>query len=269
MIRFGLCTDSHYAERNPKKLRYYKHALDKMKVFIDHMNKEAVDFIVHLGDFKDQGVEENPVNTLTFLDSLESVFKQFNGPRYHCVGNHDVDSIYKQMFLDHIENTGIEKDKSYYSFDCKAFHFVVLDANFDEENQHHYMKGGSDWEKPFLSQRQLDWLERDLDFTELPTIIFCHHPIFEYYYEKYFMFVRNYAAAQSIFQDSGKVTCVFQGHVHEERYEVINGIHYFTSNAMVAYSYANNSYSIVEVEEGEIRINGFHRASTYIFSLAN
>ena len=32
-----------------------------------------------------------------------------SGPRYHCVGNHDVDSITKQQFLENIENTGIPK----------------------------------------------------------------------------------------------------------------------------------------------------------------
>jgi hypothetical protein len=40
----------------------------------------------------------------------------------------DADSISKEQFSDSVENTGINAGRTYYSFDFKGAHFVVLDA---------------------------------------------------------------------------------------------------------------------------------------------
>ncbi|MEL6976426.1 MAG: hypothetical protein AAGL29_13665, partial [Bacteroidota bacterium] len=49
-IRFGLASDSHYAERSPSGTRYYKGALAKMRDFVSVMNTIGVDLVMHLGD---------------------------------------------------------------------------------------------------------------------------------------------------------------------------------------------------------------------------
>lgn len=265
MIRFGLTTDSHYADRDNHNLRNFRDACLKMEEFIQVMNEKAVDFIIHLGDFKDEGVFKKEENTLKYLRELEDIYSKFKGPTYHCVGNHDIDSITKKMFLEGITNTGIAEDRSFYSFDMNNYHFIVLDANYTIDGVDHYMKDDeTNWENPFVPQSELEWLEKDLAQTELPVILFSHHPVFEVYYEKYSMFVKNYLDVLKIVNSSKKVVAAFHGHIHEERHELINGVHYFTSFAMVDYPYPENAYAIVSIDEKGIEINGYGRSSSQV-----
>lgn len=257
-VRFGLVTDSHYADREPAGKRYYRESLDKMKECIDVMNKEKVDFVIHLGDFKDEDKNKESEDTLKYLRAIEAQFGKFDGPRYHCVGNHDVDSITKQQFLSNVENTGIGQDKSYYSFDSGDFHCVVLDSNFHEDGRDHFYKEGADWRNTNMPQDELQWLSEDLKSTDLPILIFTHHPLHTFKKHE----VRNYEDIQRVLESQKNVVAVFQGHVHQENYVNVSGIHYFTQLAMVDHSGPeNNSFSIVSISEEEIQIDGYRRVS--------
>ena len=263
-VRFGLATDSHYADREPTGTRFYRQSLQKMEEFVETMNKAEVDFAIHLGDFKDESPDKEEENTLRYLREIEKVYAKFEGPRYHCVGNHDVDSINKDLFLANIQNTGIPSTHSYYSFDYQDFHFVVLDANFNKEGIDHFYKNGADWQDTQLSRKQINWLKSDLGSTDAPTIIFCHHPLFEYRRDGYTFHVNDYQEIQTILQSHGKVIAVFQGHVHEEKYEMIGGIHYITQLGMVDFEgLDNNSFALVEIDDQNIRIEGFKRTASY------
>ncbi len=261
-IKIGLVTDSHYADREPANNRYYRQALDKMKEFIQVVNEEGVDLIMHMGDFKDEDPNQRTKDTLDYLRQLEAVYGLFAGPRYHCVGNHDVDSITKSQFLKNIENSDITNSQSYYSFDLKGFHFTVLDANFHRDGRHHFYRAGADWQDTNITGEQMEWLRQDLESTSLPTLVFCHHPLFEYFRDGLKFHVNQFREVQSIMEKSGKVLSVFQGHVHEERYQRIHDINYYTQNAMVDFSgLENNSFSIVEVQPATTVVRGFKRVS--------
>lgn len=267
-VRFGIASDSHYADREPAGTRYYRQSLGKMREFVTEMNSEEVDFVIHLGDFKDEDRTKNEMSTLDYLKKIEQVYSEFRGPRFHCVGNHDVDSITKKQFLEHIENTDIPQDKSYYSFDIKGCHFVVLDANFNEDGSNHYFLEGTDWQNTNLTKEQLKWLELDLEQTENPTFIFCHHPLFEFNREGKKYHINKFEKVQQILNDSGKVLAVFQGHVHEERHIEIKGIHYITQNGMVDYQgWENNSFAMVEIRRNEMQLFGYQRANSNDFKL--
>lgn len=262
-VRFGLATDSHYADRDPAGTRYYRQSTDKLKEFTEVMNKEKVDFVIHLGDFKDEDSGRKELDTLHYLNEIEEVFSQFEGKTFHCVGNHDVDSITKKQFLENITNSGISKEKSYYSFDVNGIHFVVLDANFDAEGNDHFFKEGGDWQDTNITTPQLNWLKEDLKTTPFPTVVFCHHPLFKYPSKKYKYHINNYEEVQRILEDSGKVLGVFQGHVHDEKFVEQKGIHYITQFGMVDYSgLENNCFSLVEIDEKEIRIHGYKRSTS-------
>lgn len=261
---FGLATDSHYADREPAGTRFYRQSLAKMDEFVEVMNREKVDFVVHLGDFKDEDPNQREEDTLRYLKALEERYGQFKGPRYHCIGNHDVDSIRKEQFLANIENTGISKTKSYYSFDRQNIHFVVIDANYHKDGRDQFYKEGANWQDPNIPQVELDWLEVDLANTDKSVIIFCHHPLYVYPHEENHYYVNNYRAVQEIMEASGKVRAVFQGHVHHEHYAEVNGIHYITQLGMVDYEgIENNSFAMVELSENGIKIQGFERTSDW------
>lgn len=260
MVRFGMLSDIHYAEREPQWNRLYRQSLAKVKEAIDRMNQEKLDFVIELGDFKDQDEVPNETNTLEYLTNIESVFHKFKGPTYHVLGNHDTDGISKQQFLERVENTGIPNTESYYSFNRKGIHFVVLDGDFTKEGKA-YDHGNFSWDDSFIPESQINWLKDDLKENTLPVIVFVHQMLSPTRDVK--LEVQNAAEVRQVLEQSGKVLCVFQGHVHEESYNLINGIHYYSVNAVVdGDGPENNAYMIVDVyKNGSLKIDGFRRAT--------
>lgn len=266
LVRFGVLSDVHYADREPAGNRFYRQSPGKVQECIDLMNLKKVDFVIELGDFKDQDLVPNETNTLKYLSDIESVFRKFNGPTYHVLGNHDMDGISKKQFLERVKNTGIPTTESYYSFKQNGLHFVVLDGNFTIKGKE-YDHGNFSWEDTFITGSQISWLKDDLKQNKLPVIVFIHQMLDDS--EGVKQNVQNAAEIRQILEQSGKVICVFQGHVHEERYNFINGIHYYSVNAVVdGDGTENNSYQIVEVyKDRSLKVNGFRRASEREFLL--
>ncbi len=265
LLRFGLLSDVHYADREPLGARFYSQSFDKMKECIEFMNQNKVGFIIELGDFKDQDAVPNEANTLKYLESIESVFRTFEGATYHVLGNHDMDGISKQQFLERVENTGIPKDKSYYSFLNSGIRFIVLDGNFMKDGTA-YDRGNFIWTDTFIPEEQLNWLKAELNSGDQSTIVFIHQMLDDSLGEN--RSVTNAEEVRKVLEESGKVRCVFQGHVHEEHQSYINGIHYYSVNAMVdGDGKENNAYQIVSVfENGNITVDGHRRASDTSFN---
>jgi len=264
LVRFGLFSDIHYADREPVGNRFYRQSLTKVQETIDKMNEGKVDFVIELGDFKDQDPIPNETNTLKYLTDIESVFRKFNGPTYHVLGNHDMDGISKSQFLERVVNTGISSSKSYYSFNLNGIHFVVLDGNFTKENKA-YNHGNFNWEDTFFPESQANWLKDDLKANQFPAVVFIHQMLDDSKGVK--QSVKNAAEVRQILEQSGEVIGVFQGHVHEERYKLINRIPYYSVNAVAdGDGPENNSSIIVDVyKNGGLMIKGFHRASDQEF----
>lgn len=256
VLRFGVVTDTHYAQKNVYLNRYYREAAGKLKKFIAHMNREKVDFIVHLGDFKDEGNIPSEEETLGFLKEVEAVYRKFQGPRYHVLGNHDMDSISKAQFLAEVENTGIAKDASWYAFNKNGIQFIVLDANF-KKGFIPYDHGNFDWRESYLPPGQIEWLQQQLEKNDSPTIIFVHQ-VLDPHVEKDYQ-VSNGDQARIIIQQHKQVKAVFQGHIHEYVYHKIKGVHYWCIPAMVEGSRAHNTaYAVVEIyKDGNVLVKGF------------
>ena len=256
-LTFGIVTDTHYADTDPNGSRNYRESLVKMTEFVNLMNDKKVDFIVELGDIKDR---DNPVkeeSTLKYLEVIEKVYGKFNGPRYHVLGNHDVDSISKEQFLARVENTGIAKKSTHYSFDLKGIHFVVLDANYNADGSD-YDHGNFDWTDANVSLEQLNWFKKDLASSTRPVITFVHQQLDVTGSTG----VKNGPEVRQVLQDSKKAQVVFQGHHHAGHYSFIEGIHYYTLKGMVEGSgVRNNSYAIVEVyDDNSIVVTGYRKA---------
>lgn len=256
-VRFGIVADSHYADTEPEGTRCYSESLNKLSECVATMNARKVDFLIELGDFKDQDKQPVESKTIEYLQKIEEVFQQFNGPTYHVLGNHDLDSISKQQFLTSVKNTGIDSDRNYYSFDFKGLHFIVLDANYRADGTD-YDHGNFDWTDSNIPQHELDWLRQDLAETHNPTIIFVHQLLDG----AGTVFVKNAVDVRNILQGSSKVLAVFQGHHHEGSYHNMNGIHYYTLKGMIeGHGKESNSYAIVEVHPDlNIIVTGYRKA---------
>lgn len=260
-IRFGWISDLHYGDIPTRGTRHYRESKGKLKEFVQVMNDLNPDFVIETGDLKDKGKTEK--ETLTFLRDIEAVYAECKSPRYHVLGNHDLDSISKEQFLSYVTNAD-QPAKAHYSFVVKKTKFIVLDANFNQDMTD-YCKGNFNWTKAFIPPQQVQWLKEELKSSRFPVVIFCHqcldmpgnpHG------------VGNAKEIRSILEKSGCVLGVFQGHCHTGAYHVLNGIPYFTLNAAIDGSGASsNAYAEVTIfPSGDITVSGFRKTPSRIFA---
>ena len=264
-VRFGIITDIHYADRTPNINRYYKESLTKVRECVDLMNEQDVDFLIEIGDLKDEGNPPKEADTLRFLSTIENEFRRFKGPLYHVLGNHDHDSISKQQFLAGILNHNFTHARNYYSFNTGSLHFVVLDANYTAEGKA-YDHGNFDWKDSHIPGDQLRWFKKDLNDHKMPAIVFVHQQLdasaFDDRHKIYCP--DNEEAVRKIIEDAGNVIGVFQGHYHPGSLNKINNIYYYTLKAVIEGSGAeNNNYAIVEIGKDLVtRIKGFRKTNS-------
>ncbi len=256
-VRFGIVTDCHYADADTAGTRFYRHSLNKLTECVEAMNEQQVDFLVELGDFKDQDSPPVEQKTLSYLQAVEGVFCKFDGPAYHVLGNHDQDSLSKAQVLTNIKNTGINPGRSYYSFDFNGVHFVALDANYKSDGTD-YDHGNFDWTDANIPPAEIKWLKRDLT-TSRGAVIVLIHQLLDGAGSHY---VNNAAEVRQVLAQSDRILAVFQGHHHDGGYSLIEGIHYYTLKAVVEGSGPeNNSYAIVEVQpDMSITVTGYRKA---------
>ena len=260
-VRFGVLTDVHYSSRKKWADRHFRDSLAKMRQAVDAFNGCNLDFIIELGDMKDMGVKPDRPEALGFLDAIEGEFSSFSGPRYHALGNHDMDCISKEDFLSHTENHGAAKGKPYYSFEVADKKFIVLDACFNKDMTP-YCRGNFNWTKAFLPEEELAWFDEELKGATGQAVVFCHQLLDGFSVRAgapRSIFVSNWKKAVAIMERHGNVIASIQGHHHDGHYSFRNGIHYWTMKGMITGAYpSHNSYATVEVSpDGDMAIKGF------------
>ena len=213
VFKFAFLTDVHLSRNLVNR------ADDGLRKALRHAKDQGAEFVLFGGDsaHADQGTDEE----------VEQVWKRFisivkeSGLRaYHTIGNHDGrvywDEDPKKACYDR-EYEIFEKycGPTYYSFDYKGIHFVVLNSL--------YHNSGKGWYG--IGPEQLKWLKADLDKTgELkPVIASLHVPILSLYWQvtegtnKNVDIIANYKEVMDLF-DQYNVKIVLQGHqhIHEE-----------------------------------------------------
>jgi len=262
LLRFGVVTDLHYADTDPVGTRAYRESVGKLAECVQVLNAKGAAFLVELGDFKDQDKAPDEARTLKYLEAIESVFAGFTGPRYHVLGNHDMDSLSKTQFLAAAPNTGIVPNAARYSFLSGGVRFLVLDANHKGDGSD-YDHGNFDWTDANIDAPQVAWLANTLRSSAEPVIVLVHQQLDgtgDYY-------VKNAAEVRAVLEKSGRVIAVLQGHRHEGAFNTINGIPYFTFRGLVEGAGVwNSAYAIVDVmPDLEVRVWGYRRAETRSF----
>ncbi len=263
VARFGIVTDVHYADKPngpdwPGE-RCFRQAAAKLRECVAAMNALKVDFLMELGDFKDQSRTKEA--TLRCLETVEKEFSRFKGSRYHALGNHDMDCITKEEFLSRVSNSGQKKASGYYSFAVGKVTYVVLDPNCDSKFRD-YANGDFVWTDANVPPRQMKWLEGVLAASPGPVVVFSHQLIDPTCPDA--VRIRNASALRAMFEKSGKVKAVFTGHHHNGHSTVHNGIFYYTLRALVKDTPpANNSYAEVTMyDSGRIVVKGFAKAAS-------
>lgn len=251
-LRFGVIADVHHGLQDDANVR--------LDAFLQAASAHELDFIIQLGDFCHPTEEAR-----AFIRRWQA----YDGPRYHALGNHDMDLGTK---ADVMAFWGMPQP--YYSFDAAGYHLVVLDCNHlhlggeyvDYADANFYVDGGR---RGFVDPEQLAWLRADLDATDRPTLIFTHQALDD---------VRptgrtaNREAVREILRAANeaaggrKVLACLCGHQHLDAHSVIDGIHYLELNSASYYwvgegygrmaPYRDPLFAFVEVGSGHLALEG-------------
>lgn len=144
MKQIAFVTDIHLMEDGALMLG--ADPVKNWKVIINDLKERNIDMLVFGGDIGSSAAHE------MFFDSL----KPWKDRLYVVPGNHDKfsDLVKYSKWLTE------GNDELYYSFD-DSYRFIFLDTS-----------------RSFYSDAQYNWLSEKLK-TDLPVIIFIHHPVFE------------------------------------------------------------------------------------------
>jgi Icc protein len=219
-----------------------RNAPEGFKMAIDSANNMGADFVLTGGDMIADALEA----TYSRSDSLYSLYtemiKDFKMPVYHTIGNHELCGIYRSSGVDTTlsdYNEGMYKrylGKTYYSFDHKGWHFIVLKSVANAGNKY----------RGFIDQEQIEWLKNDLAMIDrtTPIILSTHIPLITTYGQ-----ITNGALAQNdeelVVNNSLDVLrilypynlkLVLEGHLHLIEYiNLQNKIHFLVGGAVSAY----------------------------------
>lgn len=249
LLRVGLMTDLHYADKQPTKTRFYREALGKLDEAVAHFNREKPALVIELGDFIDQA--DSVEKEIEWLKTMERHYAQLSMPRHYVMGNHCVGTLTKQEFAASTKAPG-----GHAVVEQNGVTFLILDACFREDGTPYQRKNFS-WQDANLPKGELTWLEGELAKAGGPVIVMAHQRLDM---DKAHA-VRNAAEVRALLEKSGKVLTVFQGHSHKNDYQQIAGIHYVTLVAMIeGTGLENNGYSMLEVmPDQSLRLIGFRR----------
>lgn len=192
-------------------------ASERMQVFIDTMNQREVDFVIQLGDLCPVGANG---------EHFVKLYKGFNGPKYHVLGNHDTADCEK---AEAVAILGM-KD-AYYSFTIKGYKCIVLDTNYHyDESMDSYV----DFDRhklenrsmPYVPPAELTWLKKELE-EDCPIILFSHTNLSGVGTTG----IGNAHDLWSIIQEANnqagykKVMACFHGHDHFDSTHVYRGVY--------------------------------------------
>lgn len=262
LITIGLVADLHYAA-TVVGTRYCEESLTKLRCSVETFQDRRPDAVINLGDSID--TSETLEREIACVHEIRDALAALPVDSHVLLGNHDLEHLSKEQYL-----AACGAASSYYSFDCRGVHFVILDSNFHSDGSP-YAPGNFCWNDAWLGEEQIRWLEDDLAAAAgRPALVFCHANLDDRQNEDGAPspFVTGDApAVRAVLEAAGTVKAVVQGHCHSGHQAVINGIPYIILHAMVEGSGPESStYALLSLmADGEVCLEGFGRQPSMRF----
>jgi 3',5'-cyclic AMP phosphodiesterase CpdA len=225
-ITLGIVTDLHFGPEawHEGKLRKLTHLGPGLAAdFVRRMNEEVhPDIVINLGDdIEDESREQD----LARYGECQSILRRCAAPVVNVAGNHDLIHLNREDLNRFWQRTG----PLYYSFDTAGWHLVVL---------HTIERKNVDVRLP---DTQLEWLRADLRAGTEPVIVLMHHSASEQSLDdsrwwpgrSHLALVKERAELRRVLAGSGRVRAVYNGHLHWNHLDVIDGIAYVTVQSLI------------------------------------
>ncbi len=133
------------------------------------------DFLITGGDMVMDILSENKEEADRLYELFDHGVRESQVPIHHTLGNHDCLGVYddsgvpsdhplfgKSYFLDRFD-----RESTYYSFDHKGWHFVIMDSVGIVDRDY----------RGWVDAEQIAWLDEDLRTANCPTVISMHIPL--------------------------------------------------------------------------------------------
>lgn len=253
LASIGLITDIHHANKPSAGNRFYRSSLAKVDFALDQLKASNPDRLVHLGDLVDSHAtvlaEEMAARTVT------QRFLNTGIPFHFVMGNHCLSAMDKKRFAEVTGTSG-----TYHAFDINGVRFLCLDACYRSDGAS-YANGEFDWQDSLIPDSQLSWIQRELSSARGPCVVFTHQLI-DYVPG---MCVRNHERVRSVLSKAGNVAAVFQGHFHQNRYRVVEGVPYAVLRSVIEGPEVQNcGFSNLTVySDGSLRLQGYAEQKCY------
>jgi len=246
----------------------------------EKLNKPHTDFAIQGGDhvFDASAVDAaRGANLYDLYARTEEVIKM---PIHHVIGNHDIFGVYEKSAVplsDPRQGKRMYEEKigkTYYSFDHKGYHFIILDSI--------QLTDDCSWEAR-IDPAQLTWLKQDLDTLAAgaPVIIAIHCPLTTgaLAYSPHDMskppkyqqaYVANTYEVLPLLEKHN-VLVVLQGHIHINETVLFKGIPFVTCGAVSGNWWRGShwgtpeGYTVVSLKSGKAS----WRYETYGFKTAS
>jgi Icc protein len=202
------------------------------------------DFAIMGGDHVSDSNAVDRTRANTVFDLYKTTEQSLRMPLHHTIGNHDVFGITQASGVSPTDPGYAKKmyedrmGKTYYSFDHKGWHFIILDSIQPTDDRM--------WQA-LIDPQQLAWLKDDLAHTgpSTPVIVTVHAPLvsaFATYAPKAetahtpppkynTMTVDNASDVLAAFEGHN-VVAVLQGHLHINEVVTVRGTQFITGGAV-------------------------------------
>lgn len=206
---------------------------------IERVNKLAPDFVITGGDLVMDTLETKFARADMLYNLYLKTSGKFKMPVYNTLGNHEIFGLY--------EKSGISPDhpeygkkmfakrigKTYYSFDFKGWHFMILDSVVGVDREKY---------RGLISDEQVEWIKDDLAGVDknTPLVICTHIPFItsatqidkgslEANGEN--IVINNSKEVLDLFT-SHNLKLILQGHLHFLEDIYVAGLHFITGGAV-------------------------------------
>lgn len=235
---------------------------------IGRTNQIDPDFVLTGGDQIMDALGQSQERATHLFDLYDRLTKKFNMCVYNTLGNHDVFGLYEESGISPqhpkygktMYKERMQKGLTYYSFDHKGWHFMILDGIGYTEDRHYYGR---------IDSAQQEWIRQDLASIDknTPIIVSVHIPFYSILAQAVdggteplseAAIITNNIETLDLF-DGYNLKLVLQGHLHIVEDIFYKGTHFVTGGAVSGNWWNGSRYGfeegfvVVEVDGDEFK----------------